>query len=194
MNKAALTVTLCVVTLALATPGALHAEKKKSSDELKIEAARAEIDEIAEETLERLFAENKKANELYEDAYGWAVFDNRKASFGFSAGGGKGVAVRKKNGERTYMKMGTAGVGFGIGVNKYQVVFLFQDKTTAKNFVNKGWQADAGATAAAGKESLEGKTAFVNGLAIYQLTEKGLMLNVDLAGTKYWKNDDLNLN
>jgi len=40
--------------------------------------------------------------------------------------------------------------------------------------------------------SPQNMTAFVNGLAIYQLTEKGLILNADLAGTKYWKNDDLN--
>ncbi|MCP4900940.1 MAG: hypothetical protein GY906_28565, partial [bacterium] len=83
-------------------------------------------------------------------------------------------------------------VGFGIGVNKYQVVFFFQDEAIAKSFVEKGWQADAGATAAAGKDAAEAKTNFVNGLAIYQLTEKGLMLNVDIAGTKYWQDKELN--
>jgi lipid-binding SYLF domain-containing protein len=90
------------------------------------------------------------------------------------------------------MKMGTAGVGLGLGVNKYDVIFLFQDKQTFDNFVNKGWQADAGATASAGKAAADVKTNFVNGLAIYQITEKGLMANADIAGTKYWKNDKLN--
>ena len=58
--------------------------------------------------------------------------------------------------------------------------------------VVKGWQADAGATASAGKNAAEAKTNFVNGNAIYQLTEKGLMLNADLVGTKYWQHDKLN--
>jgi hypothetical protein len=35
---------------------------------------------------------------------------------------------------------------------------------------------------------------FVNGLAIYQLTDKGLILAADLTGTKHWKNDELNAN
>ena len=98
----------------------------------------------------------------------------------------------KETGEKTYMKMGTAGVGFGLGANKYQVIFFFQDSQTYDNFVNKGWQADAGATASAGENAAEVKTGFVNGIAIYQMTEKGLMANADIAGTKYWKNDKLN--
>ena len=129
---------------------------------------------------------------LYDDAIGWAVFDNTKVAFGVSGGGGTGVAVSKASGKRTYMKMGTGGIGFGLGVNKFQVVFLFQDEATLSNFIEKGWQADAGATASAGKNAAEAKTNFVNGLAIYQPTEKGLMLNADLAGTKYWLHDKLN--
>jgi hypothetical protein len=31
-----------------------------------------------------------------------------------------------------------------------------------------------------------------NGVAYYQLTDKGLMASADISGTKYWKNDDLN--
>jgi lipid-binding SYLF domain-containing protein len=159
---------------------------------MKQEAKAAKIDEMAEETLEELFAENAKAKELYAGSFGWAAFDNLKIALGFSGGGGNGVAVNRQTGERTYMKMGTGGIGLGAGVNKYQVIFLIEDSQTFDNFVNEGWQADAGATAAAGKSAAEVKTDFVNGLAIYQLTEKGLILNADLAGTKYWKNKKLN--
>jgi lipid-binding SYLF domain-containing protein len=164
----------------------------KSSDELKKDAKRAEINEVADETLQRLFAEDAGAKELYDKALGWAVFDNAKIAFGLSGGGGRGVAVSKNSGRRAYMKMGTVGAGFGLGVNKYQIVFLFQDEETARKFIENGWQADAGATASAGKEAAEAKTNFINGIAIYQLTEKGLMLNADIAGTKYWLDDGLN--
>jgi lipid-binding SYLF domain-containing protein len=159
---------------------------------MKQEAKAAKIDETADEALQELFAERPKAKDLASTAYGWAVFDNLKLALGVSGGGGNGVAVNRQTGERTYMKMATGGVGLGLGVNKYQVVFLMEDQRTFDNFVNKGWQADAGATAAAGKAAAEAKTDFVNGLAIYQLTEKGLMLNADIAGTKYWKNEKLN--
>jgi lipid-binding SYLF domain-containing protein len=159
--------------------------------ELKRESKRLKIDETAAEALDRLFSEDATAKDLYDKAYGWAVFDNLKIALGVSGGGGNGVAVEMASAERTYMRMGTVGVGIGLGGNKYQVVFLFQDEATYRQFVDQGWQADAGATAAAGKDSAEGKTNFSNGLAIYQLTEKGLMLHADIAGTKYGKNEAL---
>ena len=36
------------------------------------------------------------------------------------------------------------------------------------------------------------ETTFVNGLAVFQITEAGLMLQADIAGTRYWKSDKLN--
>ncbi len=192
MKKSATIITLCVLTLTLVAFNTVVAEEQKTSKELKRDSQRAKIDEVAAATLEKLFAENAKAKVLYDEALGWAVFDNTKVALGISGGGGKGVAVSKESGKRAYMKMGTAGVGLGIGVNSYQVVFLFQDEGTAKNFIENGWQADAGATASAGKNAADAKTNFVNGLAIYQLTDKGLMLNADIAGTKYWMDKDLN--
>ena len=191
MKKTAEFLTLCVAIMMLAAPVAI-ADEEKSSQELKVESQRAKINEVAKETLDHLFSEHPKAKGLYDDAVGWAVFDNTKVAFGISGGGGTGVAVSKKSGKHAYMKMGTGGIGFGLGVNKFQVVFLFQDEATLQKFVENGWQADAGATASAGKNAAEAKTNFVNGLAIYQLTEKGLMLNADLAGTKYWLYDKLN--
>lgn len=189
-NIAVFAKTLLIIALLMLPSNPLFAGEEWKS--LKQEAKAMKIDETAQEALSKLFDDNQKAKTLYEKAYGWAVFDNLKLAFGFSGGGGNGVATVKETGEKTYMKMGTAGVGLGLGVNKYQVIFLFQDSKTFDSFVNKGWQADAGATAAAGKHAAEVKTDFVNGMAIYQITEKGLMANADIAGTKYWKNQKLN--
>ena len=191
MRKLIPVLMICVAIALVAVPPAL-ADDEPTSGELKQESKRVAIDEVAQETLQKLFSENANAKDLYDKAIGWAVFDNTKVAFGISGGGGNGVAVSKTSGKKAYMKMGTGGVGLGLGVNKYQVVFLFQDEQTLKNFIDKGWQADAGATASAGKQAAEAKTNFTNGLAIYQLTEKGLMLNADIAGTKYWLNDNLN--
>ena len=182
---------ICVAVALFTTPFTL-AEEEKTSTELKQESKRVAIDEVAEETLQELFAKNANAKSLYDKAIGWAVFDNTKVAFGISGGGGNGVAVSKTSGKKAYMKMGTGGVGLGIGVNKYQVVLFFESEKIHKNNNENGWQADAGATASAGKASADAKTNFVNGLAIYQLTEKGLMANADIAGTKYWLNDKLN--
>ena len=184
---AALLVLLCVI-VSHTTAVAGSSEK----DELKASQGREKIDLEAKQTLNRLFEENEAAKTLFDKAYGWAVFDNLKLSLVISGGGGKGVAVQRESGNRTYMNMGTVGLNLGLGGQKYQVVFLFEAKKTYDDFVDKGWQADASANAVAGTSGANLGAKFVNGMAIYQFTEAGLMLQADIAGTKYWKSKSLN--
>jgi len=186
--RIALTVS-AVVCLVLST---VPLAAEESWESLNKDAKRAKIDATAKEALDEVLAKSENAGELKAKAYGWAVFDNLKIAFGWSGGGGNGVAVNQSTGKRTYMKMGTIGVGFGLGAQKYQVVFLFQDEKTFTNFVEKGWQADATAQAAAGTAGAGAQTGFVNGIAIYQITDAGLMASADIGGTKYWKNKKLN--
>lgn len=168
------------------------AGKSSEKEDLEAKQKREKIDLTARETLDRLFKDSPSAKELYDKAHGYAVFDNLKVSFGITGGGGSGVAVHKASGRRTYMNMGTAGVGFGLGGQKYQVVFLFETQKTFDDFVEKGWQADASANAVAWETGANLQAKFVNGMAVYQFSDKGLMLQADIAGTKYWKSDKLN--
>jgi lipid-binding SYLF domain-containing protein len=182
---------VCAMSASAARPVLAQDEVPKWRS-LERDAKRAKIDETAQQALDELFTKSVKAETLFEKAYGWAVFDNLKLALIVSGGGGNGVAVDKGTGDRTYMKMGTAGIGLGIGGQTYQVIMFFQDKGTFVNFVENGWQADAGVTAAAGTEGVNPSTGFVNGLAIFKVTDTGLMANADVAGTKYWKNKKLN--
>jgi lipid-binding SYLF domain-containing protein len=155
-------------------------------------AKRAAIDQMADEALASLLEKSAGAKKLYDDAYGWAVFDNLKFALGISGGGGSGVAVAKDGSERTYMKMGSAGVGLGLGGQKYQVIFLFENEKAFRSFVDKGWKAETGAQAAAGTAGASAEATFHQGLAIYKMNEAGLMASADVSGTKYWKNKKLN--
>jgi lipid-binding SYLF domain-containing protein len=155
---------------------------------------RAEIDKMAKATHTELFATSPGAKKLYDSAYGCAIFDNVKLAFLLTGGGGKGVAIPKAQPTmRTYMQMGSAGVGVGLGAHQYQVVFLFENKEIFDKFVNEGWVADVAANAVAGESGANAEATFTNGVAIYQLTESGLMLQADISGTKYWKDDELNM-
>ena len=182
--------------LVLSMPVALAGDDKEAAKEekkaAKHEKKREKLDRIAQETLDRLFPETEKSKELYSNAVAYAVFDNTKVTFGISGGGGSGVAVDKKSGARTYMNMGTGGVALGIGAQVYRLVFLFQDSKTFDSFVNKGWSAESSANAVAGKAGANVEASFVNGLAVFQLTQAGLLLQADISGTKYWKSDALN--
>ena len=107
-----------------------EAAEKSDWHAMETEGKRGKINETADESLEQLFGENGKAKEIFARSYGWAVFDNLKIGIGISGGGGNGVAVVKSTNARTYMKMGTVGVGLTLGAQKYQVVFLIQDSKT----------------------------------------------------------------
>ena len=187
---------LAVVLAAAPAPAEETKPEQGKSEEdwknMKKEAKQNEVWAVSNGARAQLLKDNPKAKELFDKAYGWAAFDNLKLGFFFSGGGGKGVAVNKKTGHKTYMEMGTAGFGLSFGGKKYQVVFLFQDSKTFNSFVNEGWQATAEASATAGKEGSGSQTNFVNGVAVYQLDTKGLMASADISGTKYSKDDDLN--
>jgi lipid-binding SYLF domain-containing protein len=170
--------------------GALFAtasEARKPAGEV-----RAKIDRQAEEGLERLFEEKGSARELYDAAYGYAVFSKLKVAVVVSGGHGKGVAVRKETGDRTYMQVGTGGVGFGLGGQKSYLVMLFESADAFNNFLDKGWQADGSAQAAAGTDGANANTTFRDGVAIFNLTKKGLVASADITGTKFWIDEDLN--
>ena len=184
-------VLLTVFAVVLPVTSALSAEEKDWKA-LKKEDKRESIDTRAAENLEALLAKSPKAAELFETAYGWAAFHNLKLAVGVTAGGGKGVAVSRATDDRVYMEMGTIGVGASLGGQKYDVIFLFETEQNLSHFVKNGWQADASANAAAGESGVNKQTAFINGLAIYQMTDGGLMVNADIAGTKYWRDGNLN--
>ncbi len=176
---------LVVAGLVLFAPVAMA--KKESNAE-----KRAEIDKVAKEALEEILGKAENAQTLFDQAYGYAVFDNMRITFIFTGGGGSGVAVNKNSGNRTYMKMGTGGLSFGIGAQKYQVIMFFEDEEKFTNFIEKGWKAESGANAAAGTAGANVGTQFRDGIAVYQITESGLMASADISGTKYSLDKKLN--
>jgi lipid-binding SYLF domain-containing protein len=176
-----------LAALILVVAGAAVAAEKSDKNAKK----RGEIDAMASRALDQVLAKSSAAKEIHKKSVGYAAFENVKVALGVSGGGGNGVAV-PKSGKRVYMKMGTAGIGFGLGGQKYQVVFFFETETALQSFVDTGWQADVSAQAAAADQGANVGATFKDGIAVFQLTDKGLMASADVAGTKYWKNAGLN--
>ncbi len=159
---------------------------------IDVDAARKEIDRSAHEALTRLFRLDPKAKTLYDQSYGYAVFDSRKSSFLVTLGGGGGVAVAKPDNKRTYMRMVIGGANFGAGMQFFHNVFLFENKQAFERFVNSGWEAGTAANANFGRNSIDAQVRFVDGMALFQLADTGINLSADVTGTKYWKDSALN--
>jgi len=184
------TVSALLLVLSSQLISAQNASKDVSKDEAKVAKERAQIDADAADVLKE-FRGMKGADALYNKAAGYAVFKVTKAGLGASGAGGGGLAVNKKTSAKTYMRMGSAGVGFTIGATRYDVVILFETQDKLDAFVKGGWDSSATAQAAAGSKGADVSSTFFNGVAYYQITKKGLMASADVSGTKFWA-DDLN--
>lgn len=174
-----------MATLAFCFGTAVADESSKSAKR------RQEIDATAQATIDKLIKDDADARELYGKAVGYAVFTVTKGGFIVSGGGGNGVAVDKTTGKRTYMGMGLGGVGLGIGGQRYSLVVLFETHDRLEKFTAGGWDSSATAEAAAGKEGKAARATFYDGVAYYQITDKGLMAHADITGTKFWVSDKL---
>ena len=158
---------------------------------------KADIQEMRQEVLNRLYQEAPETREEVANSEGYAVFSNIGVNLIFvAAGGGSGVVRDNKSGADTYMKMGQAGVGLGLGVKDFRGVFVFHKRDALEKFIESGWDfgAEADAAAKSGEKGGEGSASgsLTKGVSIYQLTEAGLAIQASLMGTKYWKDDKLN--
>lgn len=153
---------------------------------------RKEIDATAEASLQRLFVAVPQAKKLFDRAYGYAVFDNRKTAFFLASGSGSGVAVNRSNGHRTYMRMRSLGATVGAGVQFYQSIFLFETEREFKSFLQSGWEANTTADATVGRAGAVAEAKFSGGMAFYHITDSGALVSASIAGTKYWVSADLN--
>jgi lipid-binding SYLF domain-containing protein len=177
-------------SLALAAVLSLITGSLLAQASAEVQARRQEIDAAGQTTLDGLMSQ-EQVQDLYGRAAGYAVFTVTKGGFIVSGGGGNGVAVNNGTAQRTYMRMGTAGVGLGIGGQRYSLVVLFETEDRLNKFVAGGWDSSATAEAAAGQEGVAFRSSFIDGVAIFQVTEKGLMAWADVSGTKFWVNDEL---
>jgi lipid-binding SYLF domain-containing protein len=169
-----------------------------ADDEQDKEKERKEIRQMTQETLARLYKAEPSAKAAVGKAYGYAVFSNTgiKILFGGS-GNGEGVAVNNQDKTETFMKMLEVQAGLGFGVKKYRVVFVFDNQKAFDGFVNSGWEFGGQASAAAKTSpekggSMQGAATVSDGVWMYQLTDKGLALELTGKGTKYSKDKDLN--
>ena len=168
-----------------------HAAEDKKVKEQK------EVQKVAQKTLQQLYKAEPAAKAAVEHAAGYAVFNNMGVKILFAGSGkGKGIAVDNKTKKETFMKMIELQAGLGIGVKKFNVIFVFDNDKVLNSFINSGWEFGGQATAAAKTSdkggAMAGAASVSDGVWMYQMTEKGLAAEITAKSTKYYKDDDLN--
>jgi lipid-binding SYLF domain-containing protein len=156
-----------------------------------------QVENVAQKTLAQLYKANPPAKAAVEHAVGYAVFNNMGVKILFAgSGAGKGIAVDNKTKNVTFMKMVELQAGLGFGVEKFSVVFVFDNEKVLSNFISSGWEFGSQASAAAKTTTqggaMAGAASVSDGVWMYQLTEKGLAAEITATSTKYYKDSDLN--
>jgi len=178
------------------TLACLHAIMAHGADDKKAQEQK-EVRKMAHDTLHRLYKAEPKAKGAVEGAAGYAVFSNTGVKIlMLGSGKGEGIAVNNKSKQETFMKVIELQAGLGFGVKKFSVIFIFDNDKALDTFVNSGWEFGGQTTAAAttGEKggALAGAASVSPGVWMYQLTDKGVALEITAKGTKYYKDDDLN--
>ena len=180
-----------LLTLVCSLAIAAHAADDKKADEQKA------VRKMAQDTLQRLYKAEPKAKGAVEGAAGYAVFSNTGVKIlMLGSGKGEGIAVNNKSKQETFMKVVELQAGLGFGVKKFSVIFVFDNDKAFDSFVNSGWEFGGQTTAAAttGEKggAMTGAASVSEGVWMYQMTDKGVALEITAKGTKYYKDDDLN--
>lgn len=202
MIRFALSVLALAGTLASTAPSAQilqNLEDKvmgKPSAE-QVAAAREEVRNAAQDALSALYSLQPQAKRAVESAAGYAAFSTVGMKL-LIAGGttGKGIAVDKRTGARTYMRMTQVQGGLGFGVSKNQVIFVFTTQKALADFIAQGWefgaQANLSAVAQGDGGMFTGAASLSPNVYVYQITETGLNATLTVAGTRFYADPDLN--
>ena len=125
---------------------AAHAADSRADKQMKIR-------NMAQDTLQRLYAAEPRAKAKVQGAAGYAVFSDLGVKILFAGSGkGHGIAVNNKTKQETFMKMLELQAGLGVGVDKFRVVFVFDTQDAFDKFINSGWEFGEQASLAAKSE------------------------------------------
>jgi lipid-binding SYLF domain-containing protein len=151
-----------------------------------------------DQTLEELYRIKPEAQFVVEKAEGYAVFTNFSLKILLAGtGNGRGLVHDNKTSKETFMRMLQAGVGWGMELKDFRVVFVFDNRQVMENFINSGWSFGGDADAAVQVKdtagaATSGAIAVAPGVRVYQLTQNGLALSAMVSGTKYWIDKNVN--
>jgi lipid-binding SYLF domain-containing protein len=142
---AALTFLLLYIAFLPRAEPALFGPKGDSAGE-----KRGNVRKQRDEVMQDLFTSNPKLKSVVSGAEGYATFKATDMHlFLLASSNGYGVLVDNRSGQETFMRVASLGGGVGMGVKDIRVAFIFHDRNIMKQFVDKGWQFNAKADAAA---------------------------------------------
>ena len=188
---------ICMASLMAALSLGLQSCAPAPLSQGQIDEQRADIRAMANETIEQLYQQYPDAHRQIQRSAGYAVFSN----FGFKvlfmgSATGEGIAVSHATQRETFMRMVELQPGYGFGVQRFRLVFVFTTPQAFDQFVYSGWEFGGNAMAAANTSTQQmGNQLGVSvspGVLMYQLSDQGAIVGLSITGAKYYPDANLN--
>lgn len=167
---------ITLITLALALPFALGADKDKEREKLTAEVA---------ESIEAFKKTDSTLKDFFAKSAGYAVFPKvAKGAMGVGAANGKGQLFEKG---KVIGKTGLTQVTIGLqlGGQVYSEIIFFEDEKTLKDFKEGNVELSAQLSAVAAAEGASKNAKYKLGVAIFTVARGGLMYEASVGGQKF---------
>lgn len=167
------------------------------ADKADVEKQRNEIRAMRDAALADFYKRKPELKAKVRKAPGYAVFSDFGITILFVGGsGGRGIAVDNRSGKEVFMNMGEVRGGLGVGLKDFRTLFVFKTRAALTRFTSDGWEAggrgDAAAKAGEKGAAASDADSVHKDVEVYQITKTGLIAQGMVAGTKYWRDADLN--
>ena len=153
---------------------------------------REEINQGVDIALATLIDRNPELQKSLDTSVGYFVGQVSAAKVPVVGGGtGFGLLYDREAKTRTYMNIKRFDVGVGIGVGKFRLLVVFQDREVFEQFRTGIWKSGIAAESAAGKKGATTVSEIGSGAALYLLPETGAVVTATARLVNISVNEDL---
>lgn len=130
-------------------------------------------------------AEDPGIQTYFDSSYGYAVLPKvLKGAFVIGGAGGKGQVFERRR-MVGYCSLTQATFGFSFGGEFFREIIFFRDKHDLDRFRSEEFTFSAQATAVAITAGAAAKADYKDGMAVFLMTDKGLMVDASVGGQKF---------
>jgi lipid-binding SYLF domain-containing protein len=137
------------------------------------------------ETISIFKAKDPGIERFFGKSYGYAVLP-KVLKGGFWVGGAHGQGeVFEENGMVGYCSVSQATLGFSFGGEYFREIIFFRDKEDLDRFKSGDFTFSAQVTGVALSTGAAAKADYESGMAVFVMTDVGLMVDASLGGQKF---------
>jgi len=152
---------------------------------ITVQAADADLNGQAQQAIASFQATDSSMKSFMENAAGYAVFPD-VGKGGFIVGGARGKGLLYEKGAVTgQTTMTQASIGAQAGGQSFAEISFFQTPQAVSDFKTGKFEMSAEVSAVAVKEGASKAAQYKDGVAVFTMPKKGLMVQASVGGQKF---------